>query len=73
MGLSRYRSRFWPDAPEVIQGRVGAIHRVRHTQTFQSIVKSFVRMDIPSVAPPELVKPFRPEVTLMAANSEAKA
>lgn len=47
----------------------GVIHWARDTETFQSIVNSFVRLDLESVGPPRLPKDWRPEITILAANS----
>lgn len=49
----------------------GVIHWARDTETFQSIVKSFVRLDIESVPPPELSDAFEPDLTILAANTDA--
>jgi hypothetical protein len=46
----------------------GVIHWARDTETFQSILKSFVRLDLESVSPPELPESWRPEITILAAN-----
>ena len=46
----------------------GIIHWARDTETYQSIVKSFVRLDLESVGPPELPESWSPEITFMAAN-----
>lgn len=45
------------------------IHWARDTETFQSILKSFIRLDLESVSPPELPKDWKPEITILAANS----
>jgi len=50
----------------------GVIHWARDTETFQSILKSFIRLDLDSVSPPDLPEGWEPEVTILAANSEAK-
>lgn len=46
----------------------GVIHWARDTETFQSIVKSFVRLDLESVSPPDLPENWDPEITILAAN-----
>lgn len=46
----------------------GVIHWARDTETFQSILKSFVRLDLESVSPPELADDWEPEITILAAN-----
>jgi hypothetical protein len=46
----------------------GIIHWARNTETFQSIVKSFVRLDLESVSPPELPEDWAPKITVIAAN-----
>lgn len=46
----------------------GVIHWARDTETFQSIIKSFVRLDLESVSPPEVAAGWNPEITIMAAN-----
>jgi hypothetical protein len=46
----------------------GVIHWARDTKTFQSIVKSFVRLDLESVSPPELPEDWEPEITIFPAN-----
>lgn len=47
----------------------GVVHWARDTATYQSILKSFVRLDLESVGPPELPEGWEPEITIMAANS----
>jgi hypothetical protein len=46
----------------------GVIHWARNTDTFQSILKSFVRLDLESVSPPELPPAWEPEITILAAG-----
>jgi len=46
----------------------GVIHWARDTETFQSILKSFIGLDLESVSPPELPEGWEPEVTILAAN-----
>lgn len=46
----------------------GVIHWARDTETFQSILKSFIRLDLESVSPPELPEGWEPEITIPAAN-----
>ena len=48
----------------------GVIHWARDTQTFQSILKSFIRLDLDSVSPPELPEGWQPEITILAANPD---
>lgn len=50
----------------------GVIHWARDTETFQSILKSFIRLDLDSISPPDLCEGWEPEVTILAANSAAK-
>lgn len=50
----------------------GVIHWARDTETFQSILRSFVRLDLESVSPPELPPEWAPEVTFLLANGEAE-
>lgn len=47
----------------------GVIHWARDTETFQSILRSFVRLDLESVSPPELPEGWKPKVMILAANS----
>jgi hypothetical protein len=44
------------------------IHWARDTETYQSIIKSFVRLDLESVGPPDLPDAWSPEITIMPAN-----
>ncbi len=46
----------------------GVIHWARDTETFQSILKSFIRLDLDSVGAPDLPDGWEPEVTILAAN-----
>lgn len=46
----------------------GVIHWARDTETFQSILKSFIRLDLESVGPPDLPEDWKPEVTMFGAN-----
>jgi len=46
----------------------GVIHWARDTETFQSILKSFIRLDLESVSPPELPEGWEPEITILPAN-----
>ena len=48
----------------------GVIHWARDTEIFQSILKSFVRLDLESVSPPELPEGWDPEVVILAANGD---
>jgi hypothetical protein len=47
----------------------GVIHWARNTETFQSILKSFIRLDLECISPPELPEGWKPEITILAANS----
>lgn len=47
----------------------GVIHWARDSDTFQSILKSFIRLDLESISPPELPEDWKPEITILAANS----
>lgn len=47
----------------------GVIHWARDTETFQSILKSFIRLDLDSVSPPDLHDDWDPDITILAANS----
>jgi hypothetical protein len=44
------------------------IHWARDTETFQSILKSFVRLDLETVGPPNLPEDWSPEVLMIGAN-----
>ncbi|ACB79522.1 hypothetical protein Mpop_1353 [Methylorubrum populi BJ001] len=46
----------------------GVIHWARDTETFQSILRSFIRLDLESVSPPELPQGWEPDITILAAN-----
>jgi len=46
----------------------GVIHWARDTETFQSILKSFIRLDLESTSPPDLPEGWKPEITILAAN-----
>lgn len=48
----------------------GVIHWARDTDTFQSILKSFIRLDLDSVSPPELPAGWEPEIVIFAANGD---
>ncbi len=48
----------------------GVIHWARDTDTFQSILKSFIRLDLDSVSPPELSAGWEPEIVIFAANGD---
>jgi hypothetical protein len=50
----------------------GIIHWARDTATFQSIVNSFVRLDLETALPPDLAKDWKPAVTIFAANGDFK-
>jgi hypothetical protein len=47
----------------------GVIHWARDSETFQSILRSFIRLDLECVSPPELPEGWSPEVQILAANS----
>ncbi|MBZ0261028.1 MAG: hypothetical protein K8F90_10545 [Hyphomicrobiales bacterium] len=49
----------------------GIIHWARDTETFQSIIKSFVRLDLETVSPPELPENWNPSITMMGANPQS--
>ncbi|RBP12290.1 hypothetical protein DFR50_114120 [Roseiarcus fermentans] len=44
------------------------IHWARDTETFQSILGSFIRLDLESVGPPDLSESWEPAITFFAAN-----
>ena len=46
----------------------GVIHWARDTETFQSIVKSFIRLDLESVNAPDLPRDWSPDVVILAAD-----
>ncbi|MCC2098614.1 MAG: hypothetical protein KDJ29_17090 [Hyphomicrobiales bacterium] len=46
----------------------GVIHWARDTETFQSILKSFILLDLESVSPPDLPENWKPDVTILTAN-----
>ncbi len=50
----------------------GVIHWARDTQTFQSILKSFIRLDLESLSPPVLPENWEPEITILAANGDSQ-
>lgn len=50
----------------------GVIHWARDAETFQSIIKSFARLDLESVGPPELPEGWEPEITFFGANDGSK-
>jgi hypothetical protein len=43
-------------------------HWARDSETYQSILKSFVRLDLESVGPPELQEDWDPEIVILTAN-----
>ena len=49
----------------------GVIHWARDTKTYQSILKSFIRLDLDSVTPPQLPEGWEPQITILAANGAA--
>jgi len=48
----------------------GIIHWARDTATYQSILRSFIRLDLESVSPPELSEGWEPKVTIFGANGD---
>lgn len=50
----------------------GVIHWARDTETFQSILKSFIRLDLDSVSPPDLAQDWTPEIVILPANGLEK-
>lgn len=50
----------------------GVIHWVRDTETFQSIIRSFVRLDLEIVSLPELPENWQPSITMMGANPQSQ-
>ena len=44
------------------------IHWARDTETYQSMIKSFVRLELEFVGPPDLPRDWNPEITILAAN-----
>ena len=50
----------------------GVIHWARDTETFQSILKSFIRLDLDSISPPDLSEDWEPEITILAANPDSR-
>jgi hypothetical protein len=50
----------------------GIIHWARDTETFQSILKSFIRLDLESVEPPILPAVWEPEIVIFAANEKGE-
>lgn len=50
----------------------GIIHWAGDTGTFQSILKSFIRLDLESISPPELPEDWEPEITILAANADSQ-
>jgi hypothetical protein len=49
----------------------GVIHWARDTDTFESILRSFIRLDLQSVQPPELPDDWSPNVLIIPANDGA--
>jgi hypothetical protein len=48
------------------------IHWARDTETYQSIIKSFVKLDLTSVGPPVLPEGWKPEITMLGANDRKR-
>jgi hypothetical protein len=46
----------------------GVIHWARDTETSQSVLNSFIRLDLESTCPPDLPEGWKPEITIFAAN-----
>lgn len=46
----------------------GVVHWARDTETFESILRSFVRLDLESVGFPDLPDNWSPDITILAAN-----
>lgn len=46
----------------------GIIHWARNTEIFQSILKSFIRLELDSVGPPKLPDNWKAEITIFPAN-----
>ena len=49
----------------------GVIHWARDTETFDSILRSFIRLDLESVAPPKLPEDWAPQVLIMSVGGLA--
>lgn len=47
----------------------GIIHWARDSETFESILRSFIRLDLDTVSPPELPDEWDPEIVIFGANS----
>lgn len=47
----------------------GVIHWARDSDTFQSILRSFIRLDLESVSPLVLSEDWKPEITILGVNS----
>ncbi|MDJ0977926.1 MAG: hypothetical protein QNI87_05260 [Erythrobacter sp.] len=45
----------------------GVIHWARDTETFESILRSFIRLDLEADSPPDLPDDYSPEVVILAA------
>lgn len=50
----------------------GVIHWARDTETFQSILRSFVRLDLESISSPELPEGWKPKIMILAANGVSR-
>lgn len=46
----------------------GVVHWARDTETFQSILRSFIRLDLDSVGRPDLSANWDPEIVILGAN-----
>ena len=41
-------------------------------ETFQSILKSFIRLDLELISPPEIPEDWEPGITILAANGDSQ-
>lgn len=46
----------------------GVVHWAKDSETFQSILRSFIRLDLESIGPPDLSDDWEPEITFLMAN-----
>lgn len=46
----------------------GVVHWARDSETFRSILRSFIRLDLESVGPPDLAEDWSPEIMFLMAN-----
>jgi hypothetical protein len=47
----------------------GVVHWAKDTETFQSILRSFIRLDLESVGHPDLPEGWNPEILILGANA----